>query len=290
MLWVCCGAVTRTLHPFYQFQWLDVLDSQNEWLEANIVQIIEVRGEPAIHIHYKGWKDKYDEQISIRECMDPNHPQHARFAPYLSKARPPHARYGNVLPRDGLQVDILDTTDKWLSGEIVEVKHFRDGPMCKVRYTGWNPKYDEWLTAETYRLAPLRTFTKAEPPRALRNITSATGAVQTAIRATLDNETKFRQLLETKMNCTIVIQAGDGNCMFRSVSHQVYGNPEFHFLVRHRCMEYMRSESSFYSQFVDGDFHMYIERMKVRTKFHPTSNAELMCVRVRVRVVWTDVW
>jgi hypothetical protein len=134
--------------------------------------------------------------------------------------------------------------------------------MVKVRYTGWDPKYDEWINAESYRLAPLRTHTPAAAPRTLRINPDAVRQVE-QIRASNDYEGKFRMLLEAKMKCTIVPMAGDGNCMFRSVSHQVYGNAEFHFIVRQKCMEYMRSEQAFYRQYIEGDFHHYIERMKV---------------------------
>lgn len=72
----------------------------------------------------------------------------------------------------------------------------------------------------------------------------------------------------------------DGNCLFRSISHQVYGNPEFHALVREKCVEYMvmlllppaswssdyfivalfwfqESESSFYRNYIIGDDQDY---------------------------------
>ena len=32
---------------------------------------------------------------------------------------------------------------------------------------------------------------------------------------------------------------GDGNCLFRSISHQVYGTDEHHYLLRQRCVEYI---------------------------------------------------
>lgn len=38
--------------------------------------------------------------------------------------------------------------------------------------------------------------------------------------------------------------AGDGNCLFRSVAHQVYGDPELHQLVREKCAKYMVSSNA----------------------------------------------
>ena len=37
----------------------------------------------------------------------------------------------------------------------------------------------------------------------------------------------------------VVPVEGDGNCLFRSVSHQIYGDDSHHRLVRARCMDYM---------------------------------------------------
>lgn len=37
----------------------------------------------------------------------------------------------------------------------------------------------------------------------------------------------------------VVQVEGDGNCLFRSVSHQIYGDDSHHRLVRARCMDYM---------------------------------------------------
>jgi OTU domain-containing protein 5 len=55
---------------------------------------------------------------------------------------------------------------------------------------------------------------------------------------------------------------GDGNCLFRSVSHQVYGTDMHHDLVRSKCMDYMEVNAAFFSQFVVGGmdcFHLYLE-------------------------------
>ena len=54
---------------------------------------------------------------------------------------------------------------------------------------------------------------------------------------------------------------GDGNCMFRAVSDQVYGNEEYHNIIREKCMDYLLIEREFFSQFVEGgneEFDNYI--------------------------------
>lgn len=53
-------------------------------------------------------------------------------------------------------------------------------------------------------------------------------------------------------NLSLVPVSGDGNCLFRSVAHQVYGDEELHTLVRAKCMDYMETDASFFSQFIEG--------------------------------------
>ena len=43
---------------------------------------------------------------------------------------------------------------------------------------------------------------------------------------------------------------GDGNCMFRAVSDQVYNGNQMHFnLIRQFCMDYIENEKEFYNDF-----------------------------------------
>ena len=51
--------------------------------------------------------------------------------------------------------------------------------------------------------------------------------------------------------------SGDGNCLFRAVAHQVYGDERFHMLVRAKCVDYMEVEAEFFSQFVVGGRDMF---------------------------------
>jgi len=76
-----------------------------------------------------------------------------------------------------------------------------------------------------------------------------------------ENEKAFEEDLK-KMGFVIVRMRGDGNCLFRAIAHQVYGDPEMHDEVRKRCIEYMEKERDHYSQFVSEDFNEYIARKK----------------------------
>ena len=54
-------------------------------------------------------------------------------------------------------------------------------------------------------------------------------------------EAEHRQFLLAlkKQGLEIVEQAGDGNCLFRAISLQVYGDASMHLEVRHRCLDFM---------------------------------------------------
>lgn len=81
---------------------------------------------------------------------------------------------------------------------------------------------------------------------------------------------------------------GDGNCLFRAVAHQVYGDEELHGLVRQKCVDYMESESDFFSQFVEGGkdmFPLYLRAKRMDACWGddpeievPSDHAIVLCV------------
>jgi len=54
----------------------------------------------------------------------------------------------------------------------------------------------------------------------------------------------------------------DGNCLFRSIADQIYGDEEMHGMVRTMCMDYMDKERDHFSQFITEDFESYIVRKR----------------------------
>jgi OTU domain-containing protein 5 len=65
-----------------------------------------------------------------------------------------------------------------------------------------------------------------------------------------------------KKGFQVVETALDGNCLFRAVADQVYGDMEMHNEIRRLCMNYMEKERDHYSQFVTEDFPDYIARKR----------------------------
>lgn len=66
-----------------------------------------------------------------------------------------------------------------------------------------------------------------------------------------------------KRGLEIVEQEGDGNCLFRAVSLQVYGDASMHGEVRERCLDFMARDEEHFSLFVtDEPFQSYISRKR----------------------------
>jgi len=73
----------------------------------------------------------------------------------------------------------------------------------------------------------------------------------------------FQEALK-KRGLEMAEQEGDGNCLFRAVSLQVYGDPNNHAEVRKRCMDFMAKDEAHFAQFIpDEPFGEYVRRKRV---------------------------
>ena len=82
----------------------------------------------------------------------------------------------------------------------------------------------------------------------------------------LEQENKFRFDL-LKKNYILHLIKRDGNCLFSSISDQVYGTDKHSGIIRQKCMDYIEKNKLFYSQFIEGGedkISAYIERKRKR--------------------------
>ena len=63
----------------------------------------------------------------------------------------------------------------------------------------------------------------------------------------------FAETLKQERGLEIVEQEGDGNCLFRAVGLQVYGDAEQHREVRERCLDFMERDPEHFAPFVVAD-------------------------------------
>ncbi|CAG9331233.1 unnamed protein product [Blepharisma stoltei] len=83
-------------------QWVDVLDTVNQWLEAQVIQLRASSSQIEALIHYNGWPDVWDEWISIDS---------PRIMPFRSKTnqslgmavQSPFPRNSPINPRSGTE-------------------------------------------------------------------------------------------------------------------------------------------------------------------------------------------
>ena len=70
--------------------------------------------------------------------------------------------------------------------------------------------------------------------------------------------TRFKEKLETLEDVPLTVKniRGDGNCLFRAISHQIYGTSEHHQMIREKIVEYMKIEKDFLQE-----LYHYIGRM-----------------------------
>lgn len=60
----------------------------------------------------------------------------------------------------GMELDVLDTEGVWCPGVIKLVVYTDDRfPLAKVHYIGWSSRFDEFIPANSNRLAPKEFYT-----------------------------------------------------------------------------------------------------------------------------------
>lgn len=143
----------------------------------------------------------------------------------------------------GLQIDVLDMyTDsrgrkaqKWRKAEVS-----RTNELCTsitVHYHGWSRRYDEDINLLRDCHARIRKFGSESDPRpatATPKKNEEDSAKERAFSLQLANNRRGQMKVH--------VVEGDGNCMFRAVAHQIWGDPERHGLLRQLCCDYMESK------------------------------------------------
>ena len=59
---------------------------------------------------------------------------------------------------------------------------------------------------------------------------------------------------------------GDGNCLFRAIAYQVYGEEDMYHFLREKCMDYIFACRGYFKDFIDrtidGSVELYCERKR----------------------------
>lgn len=141
----------------------------------------------------------------------------------------------------------FDSDDESVEANEPWVNNNRPGKRSHHRHTSvkllLSPAENE---PPSYEISPTREAVATHSP------------TDAEIRTFPENELSTNELSSfcrsiKKLGLEIVEQEGDGNCLFRAVSLQVYGHADHHAEVRERCMDFMASNEEHYSNFVAAD-------------------------------------
>lgn len=75
---------------------------------------------------------------------------------------------------------------------------------------------------------------------------------------------KFEE--EVKQKFMVYKIQGDGNCLYRSFSHQIYGDQEYYQYVKEGILEYLNLEKNFFSSYLPGglkNFDLYLNMKRL---------------------------
>ena len=193
------------------------------------------------------------------------------------------------------RVDLrLKGTEYWVEGVVIDIKHHHPYNQLLIRYRNNNifkPYVEELIYEDDNRITKIGLYTKDSNNKKLSstffnleeskidnseiNLNNVKILNNKRKRPDENNfslkdeedeeEIKFKILL-FQNNLVLREVLGDGNCMFRAVSDQVYGTDEHHQIIREKCMDYLVIFRKYFEPYIDEDFDDYIkEKRKNKT-------------------------
>ena len=160
------------------------------------------------------------------------------------------------------RVDIkLIDQNIWVIGMIVDINEEKEQLLIKYNFNEKTKK--EWINIHSERIAQIGKYTSGNSTINLITVDEINKKLfknRKFITLNESQEEKIKINLE-KLNFFIKKMEGDGNCMFRAVSDQIYGNEDYHNIIREKCMKYLLIEKKFFSQFIEGgekEFDNYV--------------------------------
>eukprot|EP01033_Poteriospumella_lacustris_P005692 gene5692-4075_t len=217
-------------------QRIEAIDERGEWLQAFVVEEDTDR----VCVHYKGFAPKFDRWIRREEAPGNVRPfGRMRF----------QLRYLNASRRRDF---LKNSNTKW------SVPGMSTGLARATRLSAAAAAAAAAASSASSSSSASSEYDECKDGR----ICCVEDADRTRQIAELSD--KFQQYVSAleRHALRIVRVAGDGNCLFRAVAHQIYGDESLHSVVRAKCMEYMEAEVDFFAQFVVGGqetFALYLD-------------------------------
>ena len=165
------------------------------------------------------------------------------------------------------RIDIkLTDSDFWVIGMVIDINEEKE--QLLIKYTNKEKiKKEEWINIHSERIAQIGLHTSGSSTGNLISADEINKKLfknRKFITLNKDQEEKIKDNIE-KLNFFIKQMGGDGNCMFRAVSDQIYGTDKHNKIIREKCMDYIEKNKIFFSQFIEGGeakIKSYIERKR----------------------------
>lgn len=225
--------------------YVDCIDERGVWLNGEVLELKENE----VFVKYTGYHNKFNRWV-------PNNPSHI-----LHQWRRGHEFSINN------RIDLLDTKNNWEEAQVIDINQ----TQIQIHYKRYTPIWDEWIHKDSDRISEIGSKSKAygigklDPSRPNLIVRKEVQPFISKPELPTNREASFRQLLLEK-DMIINDVESDGNCLFRAVSHQLYGTTEHHGLIRRYVYEYMSIEREYFSQFVVGGMEGFDEYLRYQTQ------------------------
>jgi OTU domain-containing protein 5 len=258
----------------YVGQQLDVLDTCGRWSEAEVLKIDKQR--MRMFVTYVYYSNEWDEHVGFAE-----------FARRVAARHSYTYREGGEFQK-GQRIELYGSAKNKPSSALHWKEAFvEDVAPTKVAVRMRNDEVVTWMLKATPHIRPFgpsksltrKTFNKQWD---VPGSSSSSRVIRSRKREICAATTEFELYRSTLalFSLRIVEIPGDGNCLFRSVAHQVYGDDALHTLVREKCCDYMESEKAFFSNFVVGGlsfFDQYIHAKRTSSCWGDDPEIQAMC-------------
>ena len=180
----------------------------------------------------------------------------------------------------------LGNTEYWVVGTVMDIDESNKKILVKYKNSNrYKKTCEEWIELDSDKMAPLHFYTKSEKsfnisddptnptssfnlPQSKLNSFSLIGKKtihtsnnDSSVTLSQTQEEKFKEIMR-KNNFEIREVRGDGNCLFRAVSDQIYGSDSHYEIVRQRCMDYLKVQKKYFELFIEDDFDEYIKEKR----------------------------
>jgi len=155
-------------------------------------------------------------------------------------------------------------TKNYYEGFILDL----EGTRLLVRYKIKEKVIEEWVEKDSSRIAQVGKYSGKFDPNlhTPQEINNYLYRKKKFFISTVNAEEKFREEIKQIQPNGLKVHdiQGDGNCLYRAISDQVYGNENFFESLKAKCLDYLELERDFFGQFIEGGVEKFDDYIKMK--------------------------